>query len=167
MSEEGQARQLLSFQVDGEDCAVDLAQVREIVRYESATRVPRVSECVRGVVNLRGNVVPVVDLAVALGRVATPVTAQTCLLVVETPIGGERTVVGLMVGSVSQVLELEQADVEPPPSFGTKVPADVLLGVARVAERFVFLVDLERLLGSQSLLASDAAAGLAAVGEGA
>jgi purine-binding chemotaxis protein CheW len=151
--------QFLSFLVGGEDCAIDLAYVREIVRHEAATRVPRVPACVRGVVNLRGSVVPVIDLAVGLGRPAARVTSQTCLLVVEMPIGGERSVVGLMVDAVSQVLELRPEDVEPPPSFGTAVPAAFLVGVARSQDAFVLLLDLEHLLGEGALLDGTAASG--------
>jgi len=145
------ARQVLSFHVAGEDCAIDLAHVREIVRFESATRVPRVAACVRGVVNLRGTVVPVIDLAVGLGRPAAPVTAHTCLIVVELLLGGERAVVGLVVDSVQQVLDAQPEDVDPPPSFGTPVPPTALLGLVRSAGGVVLLLDLEHLLASGAL----------------
>jgi purine-binding chemotaxis protein CheW len=153
--------QFLSFHVAGEDCAIDLALVREIVRFESATRVPRVPHCVRGVVNLRGSVVPVIDLAAGLGRPAAPVTPQTCLLVVEMPLGGESAVLGLVVDSVLQVLEAGAEDVEPPPSFGTAVPPSSLLGVARSADGLALLLDLEHLLGSGALLGPLAASAAA------
>ena len=99
---EAAVQQLLSFEMGGLHCAVELAHVREIVRYEPVTRVPRVPTCVRGVVNLRGSVLPVIDLAVGFGMPQAPVTAQTCLLVVEAAIGGDRAAVGLVADSVPQ-----------------------------------------------------------------
>jgi purine-binding chemotaxis protein CheW len=115
---------------------------------------------VRGVVNLRGSVVPVIDLGVALGRPASPMTAQSCLLVVELPVGGENAVLGLVVDSVLQVLDARAEDIEPPPSFGTAVPPASLRGLARSSDGVALLIDLEHLLASGSLgsLAAGAAA---------
>ena len=155
--------QILSFRLAGEVCAIGLSHVREIVRFESATRVPRVPGCVRGVINLRGSVVPVIDLAAGLGRPASPVTAQTCLLIVETPLGGESALLGLVVDSVLQVLDARDEDIEPPPAFGTTVPPSSLLGMARSSDGLALLLDVEHLLGSGALLGAMAAgaAGLA------
>jgi purine-binding chemotaxis protein CheW len=150
-------RQFLSFQVGGVDCAADLSHVREIVRYEEATRVPRVPSSVRGVVNLRGSVVPVIDLAVGFGMAATDVTPQACLLVVEMAVGGERAVVGLLADAVSQVLELRADELEPVPSFGTPLPPAFLLGMARTDGGFALLLDLARLVGEGALLDGTAA----------
>lgn len=143
--------QFLSFVMGQDECALELRHVREIVRYESATRVPRVPAWVRGVVNLRGNVVPVVDLAVGLGMPEAPVTAQSCLLVVEAAMGGEPSVLGLIADAVREVLDLRPEDIEPPPSFGTRVPAECLLGMVRSESGFVLLLDLDRLLGGDVL----------------
>jgi purine-binding chemotaxis protein CheW len=149
---EAPASQFLSFLIGREECAVDLLQVREIVRYVSATRVPRVAACVRGVVNLRGDVVPVIDVAVGLGMPAAPVTVQTCLAVVEVMVGGEKTVVGLITDAVIQLFDLRPDDIEPAPSFGTQVPAAFLLGAAREDGRLVLLLNLDRLLGEGGFL---------------
>ena len=152
-------RQFLSFLVGGVPCAVDLTYVREIVRYEPPTRVPRAAAAVRGVVNLRGTVVPVVDLAIGCGIAAAPVSALTCLLVVEMAIGGEAAVVGLLVDAVSEVLELSTDALEPVPAFGTPLPASCLLGLVPAQEAFAFLLDLERLVGDGVLLHAPAATG--------
>jgi purine-binding chemotaxis protein CheW len=144
--------QFLSFRSGSEACAVELPRVREIVRYEKLTRVPRAPACVRGVLNLRGNVVPVLDLAVGLGLPETPVSPQTCILIAEAAIEGEPTIVGLVADEVSQVLELTPQEIEPAPSFGTRVPVAVLRGMARVESGFVVLLDLDRLLGDGALL---------------
>jgi purine-binding chemotaxis protein CheW len=148
----GATLQFLSFRSGGEECAMELPRVREILRYETLTRVPRAPAFVRGVLNLRGNVVPVVDLAVGLRLPAAPVGSRTCILIVELAIEGEPTIVGLVVAEVSRVLELTAEDVEAPPSFGTRVPVSVLKGVTRVDGKFVLLLDLDRLLGDGSLL---------------
>ncbi len=146
------SRQCLSFLMGREEYAVDLVRVREIVRYEGATRVPRVPACVRGVVNLRGSVVPVIDLAVGLGMPQAAVTPQTCLVIIEVAVGLETSVLGLLADAVDQVLDLRAEDIEPPPSFGTRVPAAYLLGMAKSDGRFVLLLDLERLLGEGGVL---------------
>ena len=146
------SRQCLSFLMGREEYAVDLTRVREIIRYEGATRVPRVPACVRGVVNLRGSVVPVIDLAIGLGMAGSAVTPQACLVIVEVAVGGETSVLGLLAEAVNQVLDLRAEDIEPPPSFGTRVPAAYLLGMAKSDGGFVLLLDLERLLGEGALL---------------
>jgi purine-binding chemotaxis protein CheW len=151
------ARQLLSFLVGGVACAAPLAHVREIVRYEPPTRVPRSPRAVRGVVNLRGTVVPVVDLSVACGLAAASVTAQTCLLVVEMAVAGEAAVLGLLVDAVSEVIERGDDELAPVPPFGTPIAASVLLGLVPAREGFAFLLDLDGLVGDGALLAGGAA----------
>lgn len=144
--------QCLTFLLDGQEFAIDLLRVREIVPYEGATRVPRVQPCVLGVVNLRGNVVPVIDLAVGLGMPATEVTPRTCLMIIEAAVGGENSVLGLVAAAVNHVLDLRADDVEPPPSFGTRVPAAFLVGIARSEGGFVSVLDLDRILAEGILL---------------
>jgi len=146
------SRQCLSFLMGREEYAVDLLRVREIIRYEAVTRVPRVPACVRGVVNLRGSVIPVIDLAVGIGMPAAAVTPQTCLVIVEMAVGGEGSVLALLADAVSQVVDFGAEDIDPPPPFGTRVPAAYLLGMARSDGRFVHLLDLDRLLGEGALL---------------
>src|SRR5690349_17283477 len=120
-SDTTQRNQYLSFTLAGSDYAVGILQVKEILQYEGVTRVPSVPPSIRGVINLRGAVVPVLDLAVKFGLPATPVTKRTCVLIVEAAVEGERMVMGVMADAVREVLELGPEEVEPPPSFGTKV----------------------------------------------
>ena len=160
---EAGTRSFLSFLVGGVECALDLVDVREIVRYERATRVPRVPAAVRGVVNLRGTVLPVIDLAVGFGMPAAPVTPETCLLVVEVAFAGEHSAVGLLADAVSQVMDLHAEDVEPAPAFGTPVPAAYLLGMARSSGGFSLVLDLRRLVGEGALLDGAAPTGRAAL----
>src|SRR5574337_378296 len=142
-------RQFLSFSLDQVDYAVGILQVREILQYEPVTRVPSVPRSIRGVINLRGAVVPVVDLALKFGLPQTPVSGRTCILIVEARLDGEPAVLGVLADSVSEVLELADGDVEPPPSFGTRVKVDYLVGMGKVEGRFVLLLDLDRVLSAE------------------
>ena len=133
--------QYLSFSLAGGEYGVGILKVREILQYEPVTRVPSVPRSVRGVINLRGAVVPVVDLSLKFGLPETPVSGRTCILIVEARLDGEPTVLGVLADSVSEVLELGPRDVEPAPAFGTRVKVDYLAGMGKVEGRFVLLLD--------------------------
>ncbi|MDB4951779.1 MAG: CheW protein [Gemmatimonadetes bacterium] len=151
-----QAGQYLTFELAGEEYALDILHVREILRFEEVTRVPTAPPSVRGVLNLRGSVVPVVDLAVRFGLPETVETRRTCIVIVEVAPGGEPLVMGVMADAVSQVMDLLPGDIEPPPSFGTRVRIEFLRGLARVGSRFALLLDLDRLLGMDEAAAAEA-----------
>lgn len=153
--------QYLSFFVAGEEYGVGILKVREILEFDTITRVPGTPPHVRGVLNLRGSVVPVIDLAVKLGLPETQVTRRTCVVIVEVLLEGEPTVMGLMADAVSQVIELSPDQVEPPPPFGTGIRVEFLQGMGRAGKKFVLLLDIERVLTTNELLAvaSIAAAG--------
>ena len=176
-------RQYLAFAVGGSDYGVGILRVKEILQHEAITPVPSMPPSVRGVINLRGSIVPVVDLAVKFGLPQSNATKRTCILVVESVLDGVTTVMGVIADAVSEVLELAPGDVEPPPPFGTRVRADFLLGMGKVGRGFVLLLDIDRVLsaGERELLAlageqaaeagvaaevvADAAAGAAAARE--
>jgi purine-binding chemotaxis protein CheW len=155
------AVQCLSFLFHGEAYALPLLRVREIVRFEGATRVPRVVPWMRGVVNLRGNVVPVLDLGIWLARAESTVTPRTCLLIVEVIGGAEAAALGLMIDGVDQVLDIASDSLEPPPSFGTLMPPEFIAGMVRAGERFVYLLDMDRLLADGALIGGGSARGAA------
>ena len=144
--------QYLGFHLAGEECAVSILRVREIIEYEAVTRVPGTPPWVRGVMNLRGSVVPVIDLSVKLGLPESPLTKRTCIVVSEVNLDGERVVMGIVADAVTQVLELGAAEIEPPPAFGTAVRVDYLLGLGRLRDRFVLLLDIDRVLSATELL---------------
>jgi purine-binding chemotaxis protein CheW len=150
------AVQCLSFLFHNEAYALPLLRVREIVRFEGATRVPRVAPWVRGVVNLRGSVVPVLDLGVWLAKAESPVTSRTCLLIVEAIGGSDASTLGLVIDGVDQVLDIPSDAIEPPPSFGTLMPPEFIAGMVRAGERFVYLLDMDRLLADGALVGSSA-----------
>src|SRR5262245_52294633 len=149
-----QQSQYLTFWIAGEEYAASVLRVREILAFTPPTRVPGTPACIRGVLNLRGTVVPLVDLAVKFGLPEMTITRWTCIVIVELELDGEITVLGVMTDAVSQVIELGAADIEPPPAFGTRIRVDYLLGLAKVGQKFVLILDLERMLSTNELLAA-------------
>ena len=149
--------QYLGFHIGGEEYAIGILRVREILEYDTVTKVPTTPPSIQGVINIRGSVVPVVDLAVKLGLPASVVTKRSCVVVVEMIFEGERTVMGLLADAVSQVLDLPAAEIEPPPPFGTRIRVECLLGMGRAGKKFVLLLDIDRLLSTDDVVAAQAA----------
>jgi purine-binding chemotaxis protein CheW len=160
MSEiEARAPQYLSFAIAGTDYGVPILAVKEILQHEEPTRVPGAPPSIRGVINVRGSVVPVLDLAVKFGKRETSATKRTCILVVEAQLGAERLTLGLLADAVSEVLDLPADAVEPPPAFGTGVRLDYLTGMGKVGKGFVLLLDVDRTVSaSEAEIAAQAAA---------
>ena len=138
--------QYLTFTLGGEMFAIGILGVKEIIEYTSLTDVPMMSDCIRGVINLRGSVVTVMDLAVRFGRTPAPVTKRTCIIIVEVEEEGERQVIGVVVDAVNEVLELPASDIEPPPSFGAAIRRDFVCGMAKVRGKFVIVLDAGNVL---------------------
>jgi purine-binding chemotaxis protein CheW len=161
------AQQYLTFSLMGEEYAVGILKVREILEYDTVTRVPKSPAWVRGAINLRGRVVPVVDLAVRFGQPAQAVSPRSCIVILDADIEGAATVVGILVDSVSQVIDLRPEEIAPAPSFGTKVRADELLGVAPMGKKFALILDVDRVLSWSDALLAEEAAGNASVEQGA
>ncbi len=146
--------QFLTFLLADETYATSILRVREIIEYETVTRVPNMPASIRGVINLRGAVVPVVDLGLRFGLRDSQVTKRTCVIIVEVEAGGERLVMGLMADAVSQVIDLPPADIEAPPAFGTRVRVDFLKGLGKIGKKFVLILDLDRALSNAELLSA-------------
>ena len=146
--------QYLGFHVAEEEYAIGILRVREILEYDTVTRVPTTPPSIRGVINLRGRVVPVVDLAVKLGLPESQITKRSCIVVVEVELDGERTVMGVLADAVSQVIELPASEIEPPPPFGPRVRVDCLVGMGRAGKKFVLLLDIDKLLSVDELAAA-------------
>lgn len=151
------AAQYLTFFVEQEEYAVHILRVKEILRYESITRVPTAPSFIRGVINVRGNVVPVIDLGIKFGLGERQVTPRTCIVLIDVLVEDEGAVMGVMVDAVSQVVELSKADVEPPPAFGAGIRVEYLVGMAKIGQRFALMLDIDRVLSSAELLAADTA----------
>jgi purine-binding chemotaxis protein CheW len=152
-------QQFLSFGVGGTDYGVPLLQVKEILQYEGVTRVPGSPASIRGVVDVRGAVVPVIDLGVKLGGVEAPATKRTCVLVVETAAGGAPLTLGVVADAVNEVIDLGAGEIEPPPSFGNGLRLEHVAGMGKAASGLVILLDLDRVLtASEAELAAATAA---------
>lgn len=151
-SEVARPEQYLAFSLAGELYAIELLRIREIIEHVPVTRVPGMPPTVLGVINLRGRVVSVVDVAMKMGLGPRPITQWSCFVIVETLLDGERTALGLLADSVSEVLDLGPEDIAPPPSFGTRTPVHYLRGLGRREQGFLLLLDLERLLSTEELL---------------
>ena len=145
-------QQYLTFMLAGEEYAISILNVRQIVEYHTVTRVPKTPKWTRGVINLRGAVVPVVDIAVKFGLEERPVTRTTCIIIIETRSADQNATIGVIADAVSQVIDLRPADIYEPPSFGTRVQVDYLLGMVQMGSKFVLLLNLEKVLSSEELV---------------
>lgn len=158
---EASPAQYLTFQLGGEMFAVGILNIKEIIEYGSVTEIPMVPPFIRGVINLRGAVVPVIDLASRFGGKRSEVSRRTCIVIIELAEGEERQDIGVVVDSVSEVLEIPASEIEPPPAFGARIRADFIKGMGKVSGKFVIILDVAKVLSvdeiaSLSHLAGDA-----------
>ncbi len=157
MAEAAAPAQYLTFKIAGESYAVGILRVREILQYESVTKVPSTPRSIRGVMNLRGSVVPVVDLAIKFGMPESVLTPRTCVVILEVESDEERMIMGVMADSVSEVIELRSDDIEPPPPFGAKVKVDYLVGMGKADKKFLLVLDIDQVLSAEDLTAASRA----------
>jgi purine-binding chemotaxis protein CheW len=143
--------QYLTFMLGGEAFAIGILAIKEIIEYGHLTEVPMMPASVRGVINLRGAVVPVMDLQARFGRPASDVTKRTCIVIVETGDADDGQVIGVVVDAVNEVLDLPASDIEPPPSFGASIRSDFVCGMAKVRGKFVIVLDAANVLSVEDL----------------
>lgn len=157
----GDQNQYLTFQIGREMFAVGILHIREIIEYGSLTTVPMMPEFVRGVINLRGSVVPVIDLSARFGRGESAINRRSCVVILEVE-GADESLqeIGVIVDAVSEVLEISPADIEPAPSFGARIRADFIAGMGKVQGQFVILLDVQQALNTREM------AELAAISDG-
>jgi purine-binding chemotaxis protein CheW len=145
--------------VGGETYAVAASTVTEVVKLQPLTRIPAMPRCIRGLMNLRGTVIAVVDLARQLGVGETEITDRTCVAVVDTPeADGVRSIMGVISDEVQDVVTLEENAIEAAPAFGTRVPPAYLAGITRIGERSMLVLDLARILSADEIFAMHEAA---------
>ncbi|HJW27168.1 MAG TPA: chemotaxis protein CheW [Rhodocyclaceae bacterium] len=163
IQESGDQQQYLTFSLGEEMFAIGILAIREIIEYGQVTEVPMTPPFIRGVINLRGAVVPVVDLAVRFGRPPRDITRRTCIVIVEVESEKGSQEMGIVVDAVSEVLEIPAADIEPPPEFGAKIRIDFIQGMGKVGGKFVVILDANRVLSMDevAVIASLAASGAA------
>ena len=145
--------QYLTFLTAGEEYAIGIVKVREIIEYEAVTTVPTTPNWIRGVTNLRGRVVPVVDLAVKFGLPASRISKFSCVIITEVIFQGENLTMGVLADSVSQVIDLSADEIEETPPFGTRVKTEYLLGMGALGKKFCLILDIDKVLSADELLA--------------
>lgn len=144
-------KQFLTFFLAAQEYAVQVLHVKEILEYQAVTRMPNTPNWVRGVFNLRGSVIPVLDLAVKLGLGEAPVTKTTCIVILEVSLQGEAMVIGVIVNAVSQVIDLGEEDIKPTPPFGVGIDTHYFMGVANIGKQLALLIDIDKILSTEEL----------------
>ena len=145
------AQQYLTFMLGGEVFALGILRIKEIIEYGQLTEVPRMPPFIRGVINLRGAVVPVIDLGARFGKEATKIWRRTCIVIIEVDFDDERHVVGVMVDAVNEVLDIPSSEIEPAPNFGAHIRADFIQGMGKVGGKFVIILDVNHVLSLEEM----------------
>jgi purine-binding chemotaxis protein CheW len=145
------ATQYLTFKLGEEIFALDIAKVREVLDFTTVTKVPRTPDFMRGVINLRGSVVQVVDMRLKFGMTRTENTVNTCIIITEVTVDGETMVLGALADSVQEVLDLEPGSVAPAPRIGTKLRTEFIRGMGKQNERFIIILDIDKVFSCDEL----------------
>jgi purine-binding chemotaxis protein CheW len=153
VSEITETRQYLTFRLSNETFAIDVAKVREVLDLTTITAIPRTPEFMSGVINLRGSVVPVVDLRLCFEMTKTESTRNTCIVVVEVQLDGEATVIGALADSVEEVIDLEPDQIQPAPRIGTQIRTDFIRGMGKRDAQFIMILDIDRVFSADELAA--------------
>lgn len=149
--ETNDSNQYLTFKLDGEVFALAIGKVREVLDFTTVTRVPQTPSYMRGVINLRGSVVPVMDLRLKFGLAKTEKTVNTCIIIAEIEMDGETTILGALADSVQEVLDLESDQIEPPPRIGTKLRTEFIKGMGKHGETFIILLDIDKVFTADDI----------------
>lgn len=143
--------QHLTFELSGEELSVPVTNIREIIRYGKITRMPMVPEFIEGVINLRGNVVPVINLSAKFGLEKTEVDKRTCVIIMEVMMGDELVTIGVVVEKVLQVIEIPENDIDPSPTLGANIQASFIKGMARTEKGFIVILDIGQVLSADEI----------------
>ena len=143
--------QFLTFKLGDEVFALDITKVREVLDFTTVTKVPRTPEFMRGVINLRGSVVPVVDLRLKFGMTKTESSVNTCIIITEVTVDGDTTILGALADSVQEVLDLEPGSIAPAPKIGSKLKTEFIKGMGKRDDRFIIILDIDKVFSSDEL----------------
>lgn len=157
--------QYLTFKLDEEIFALDISKVKEVLDFTEITKIPQTPEFMKGVINLRGGVVPVVDMRLKFGMSETAKTVNTCIIIVEVSIEGETTVLGALVDSVQEVMDLEPGQIEPAPRIGTRLRTEFIRGMGKRYNHFIVILDIDKVFSADELAAVENAGASAPDGE--
>jgi purine-binding chemotaxis protein CheW len=145
------AAQYLTFKLREEVFAIEISKVREVLEYTSVTKVPRTPNFMSGVINLRGNVVPVIDLNLKFGMTQTEKTIDTCIIIVEISVDGETVVLGALADSVQEVIDMEPESIEPTPKIGTSLNIEFLQGMGKKDDHFMMILDIDKVFSTEDI----------------
>jgi len=142
----GEGSQYLTFMLGGEMYAIGILNIKEIIEYGQVTEVPMMPVFIRGIINLRGRVVPVVNLLARFGKHSSEITKRSCIVIIEAGTEEEQQDIGIVVDSVSEVLDIPASEIEPAPSFGAKIRSDFISGMGKVNGKFVVMLSVSKVL---------------------
>lgn len=146
-----QTTQYLTFRLEDEVFALDISKVREVLDFTTVTKVPRTPDFMRGVINLRGSVVPVVDMRLKFGMSITQKTVNTCVIIAEISLDNEKIVLGALADSVQEVIELEPNQIEPPPRIGVRLKTEFIMGMGKRGDQFIIILDVDKVFSTDEL----------------
>lgn len=147
-----EATQYLTFKLEDEIFALDISKVREVLDFTTITKVPRTPDFMCGVINLRGNVVPVVDMKLKFGMSRTERTVNTCIIIVEVTVDEEELILGTLADSVQEVLDLDADHIEPAPKMGTRLKTEFIKGMGKRDAHFIIILDIDKVFSSEELV---------------
>ena len=151
LSDNNDDRQYLTFMLGAEIFAINILRIKEIIEYGNLTSVPQMPSFIRGVINLRGAAVPVIDLAARFDREEAAISRRTCIVILEVDRAGAQQVIGVLVDAVNEVLEIASSQIEPVPSFGTQVRTDFIDGMGKVNDKFVIILNVNQVLSADEM----------------
>lgn len=166
-AERDEGQQYLSFQLQGEAFAIGILHIKEIIEYGQVTAVPMMPSFLRGVINLRGAVVPVIDLNARFGRTPSTIDKRTCIVIVEVASGDQTQVLGMVVDAVNAVLDIPATALEPAPAFGAGIRTDFIAAMGKLEQGFLIVLNLNRILSWQDIEALRQLDGTTAPSDGA
>ena len=143
--------QHLTFVLSDEEFAIPVMTIKEIIQYDHLTKVPMVPSFIRGVVNLRGNVVPVLNLSTKFGLEVNPVSKRTCIIIMDAQIDGEEIVIGIVVDKVLQVIEITEENIEPAPTLGATIRTEFIKGMGKLDNNFIIILDIAQVLSAEEV----------------
>jgi len=146
-----ETNQYLAFKLEDEVFAFDISKVREVLEFDTVTKVPQTPAMMKGVINLRGSVVPVVDMRVKFEMGESEKTVNTVIIIIEITLDGESIMMGALVDSVKEVMDLDTEHIEPPPSIGLQLNTEFIRGMGKQGDQFIIILDIEKIFSSEEL----------------
>ena len=149
--DQGRTNQYLTFTLDEEWYAIEVSKIKEVLEYQTITRVPKTPQFMCGVINVRGGVVPVVDLREKFGLDIAEATVDTCIVVLEVNVDGETIVIGTIADTVEEVVEIPPDQIEPTPKIGTKLDTEFIEGIGKMNETFLIILDIDKIFTTEDI----------------